>query len=726
MSMSKLARAASDAAISRVTWGGSQNFLGARWVGWAVAHVPPPARQQVALRFLSLSPHYFYGRDLAAEAARNRQSRQLIADNLIVPHLTPGARVLDYGCGPGYLAAAVAPQAGQVHAVDISRGVLACARVLNGLPNIAYQTPGEFRAAATQVDLAYSFAVVQHLRSDALVAALGLLADAVRPGGLLLLHFAVSGEQDYRTEGQWLADESVSGRARLRYGLNCFGRPAAELTDLVTRSGFSDVTARPLGGMAAIPGDDIADQHLLIARRATAAVQEMTSVTQRICLYSPSDHRREPRGPVTANTLAGQLQEARAVLRTRHLGGAVARTACFNTATAACAALSGVIVARTVGPAVRGEYAAVIAWFGILLVTGEIGQSAAVCFYVARDPRRARGYVATSRAMLTLTGAIALAGGLALAPVLAHGNAQLAGAYRLAFSGSVLAFIGTSYTFSLQARSTGRWNLVRVSQPLLALAAVITLRVCGLLTLDTAIGAMLLTMAVQLGYAYYWCRRTGLAPGRVRLALAAPLARYGLAQLAAVTPTTVNNYLDQLVLSQLVSPADLGRYAIAASVTMVPVPLVSAIGNVAFPRLAARRAAVGDERRMALAAAASAGMAAAILVPIAGSAYWLIPAVFGSGYRGSVPLVWILTPGGIFLACGQVTGDLLRGLNRPGLVAAAQGLAAIGTVTLLIVLLPSTGVAAAAIASTVAYGTALAVMIHWLRHPPRARQTPAS
>jgi O-antigen/teichoic acid export membrane protein len=79
-----------------------------------------------------------------------------------------------------------------------------------------------------------------------------------------------------------------------------------------------------------------------------------------------------------------------------------------------------------------------------------------------------------------------------------------------------------------------------------------------------------------------------------------------------------------------------------------------------------------------------------------------------------VPLLWLLTPGGIFLACGQVTGDLLRGANRPGLVAAAQGLAAVFTVILLVTLLPSMGVAAAAVASTVAYGIALAAMIRCL------------
>ncbi len=422
---------------------------------------------------------------------------------------------------------------------------------------------------------------------------------------------------------------------------------------------------------------------------------------------------------MTVHPLAGQLRDARAVLRGHRVGHAVIRTACFNTATAGAAALGGVIIARTVGPAVRGEYAAVTSWFGILLMVGEVGQSAAVCFHVARDPRRARGYVATSRVMMLVTGTFALTVGLVLAPVLAHGEPGVAVAYRIAFVGSALAFIGTSYTFALQARSTGRWNLVRISQPVLALTGVVLLRQLGHLTLRTAVSVTIVTMAVQLGYAYYWCRRVGLAPGHARKDLVGPLARYGLSQLAAAAPTSVNSCLDQLMLSQLVPPADLGRYAIAVSITLVPVPLVSAIGNVAFPRLAARREATATGRRLPLAAAAASGAAAAaILLPIAASAPWLVPAVFGPAYRGAVPLIWILTPGGIFLACGQVVGDLLRGLGRPGLVAAAQGVAAICTVILLAALVPGTGVAAAAIASTVAYGTALAVMIRWLWHPP--------
>ena len=116
--------------------------------------------------------------------------------------------------------------------------------------------------------------------------------------------------------------------------------------------------------------------------------------------------------------------------------------------------------------------------------------------------------------------------------------------------------------------------------------------------------------------------------------------------------------------------------------------------------------------------AGSACGAAALLVPLAVVAPWLIPHVFGSGYVGVVPLLWILTPAGVFLACNQVTGDVLRGRKRPFVVARAEGLAAVFTVILLVALLPVAGVYGAAIASTVAYGVALVMMLLSLRRLP--------
>jgi O-antigen/teichoic acid export membrane protein len=429
---------------------------------------------------------------------------------------------------------------------------------------------------------------------------------------------------------------------------------------------------------------------------------------------------------VTAYAALSRLGIADA-LRRRGFARSVARTAGFNFASTAVAGLGGIIIARAVGPTVRGEYAAVTAWMGVLLTVGGMGQTAALVYYVASEPLRARDYVATSRAMMIATGTVALVAGVLLAPVLGHGLPTVTTGYRIAFGMSIVAFVGGSFTASLQARDLHRWNVVRLTQPAFGLIAIVVLWRLRWLTLDAALIVIAATTLLQLVWAYRDCRRTGLAQGRVHVDLIRPLSRYGIAQIAAVAPATLNAQLDQLVLSQTVPAADLGRYAIAVSISLLPMPLVTAIGNVAFPRLAGQREVSGATRQLqSLSVLASAGLAATLLAPLAAVSYWLVPLVFGAAYRGAVPLLWILTPGSVFLACGQVTGDLLRGRRQPTVVAWAQGIAAIFTVALLFALLPLVGVYGAAIASTVSYGVALAVMLRRLsRLSPRPRHAVA-
>ena len=417
---------------------------------------------------------------------------------------------------------------------------------------------------------------------------------------------------------------------------------------------------------------------------------------------------------MTADGVLSRLRVA-AALRRRGFARSVARTAGFNFASTAAGALGGIIIARVVGPTVRGEYAAVTSWFAVLLIVGGMGQPAALCYYVARDPLRAREYVATSRAMMLTTGTVALVGGIILAPVLARGLPTVTAGYRIAFSASIAAFVGVSFTASLQARDLRQWNVVRLTQPVFGLIAIVVLWRLRRLTLDVALVVLAATLLMQFVWAYCCCRRTGLVPGRAHSALIRPLAAYGTAQIAAVAPAALNAQLDQLVLSQTVPAADLGRYAIAVSLSLLPMPLVAAIGNVAFPRLAAQREVTDATRQLQrLSVLASASLAAAVMVPLAGVSYWLVPLAFGPAYSGAVPLLLILTPGSVFLACGQVTGDLLRGRHYPAVVAWAQGIAAIFTVILLFALLPLVGVYGAAIASTVSYGIALALMLRRL------------
>jgi O-antigen/teichoic acid export membrane protein len=415
----------------------------------------------------------------------------------------------------------------------------------------------------------------------------------------------------------------------------------------------------------------------------------------------------------------GQVRTLAKALRRPGFARTIVDTAGFNIIATCAAGLGGIIIARAVGPTVRGQYAAVTAWFGAVVMLGGLGQPAALCFYVARDPSRAREYVATSRAMMLTTGVLAFAFGMVIAPLIAHGNTQVTLGYRIAFATVMIALVGYSCIYPLQARDISQWNVARIIQPSVSLIAILVLWRLRLLTLDSALVVLAATILAQSLWGYRSSRRAGLMLGHARANLVRPLAYYGVAQTAALIPAFVNQQLDQLVLSQTVPPADLGRYAIAVSFTMLPLSAVSAIGYVALPRLAAKRHMTAADRRLQrIAILGSIGLSIALLVPLVVVAPWLVPLVFGSAYRGSVPLIWVLTPGSVFWSSGQVVGDLLQGRGHPAVGARAQCLAMPFTIGLMFALLPSLGVYAAAIASTVSYGVALVVMLHRLLHLP--------
>ena len=325
--------------------------------------------------------------------------------------------------------------------------------------------------------------------------------------------------------------------------------------------------------------------------------------------------------------------------------------------------------------------------------------------------------------MMVLTSAVIVSIGVLVAPVLARGSEEVARGYDVGFAGSTLAIIGACYISALQARNMQEWNRARVSQPILFLIMVLVLWRFNLLSLERVLYMMAIALLLQLVWAYMGCRRCGLAPGCADPRLTRPLVGYGLAQMAAITPSTINLQLDQLVLSQTVAAADLGRYAVAASLSLLPLPVVTSIGNVAFPWLAAQRSVTDAALKLQrLAVFGSLGVSVVILVPFAALAHWIVPTVLGSQYDSVIPLIWILTPGSVFISCSQVVGDLLRGRKRPLIVARAQGVAAIFTIVLLIILLPFIGVYGAAIASTIAYGVALLVMLRHLWRLPAEKQ----
>jgi SAM-dependent methyltransferase len=206
---------------------------------------------------------------LEREFERNTTDRQKIVNRVLVPYLKPTDRILDVGCGPGFLAKNVSPHVKLVYACDISKGVLACAGVINGAPNIRYIYSGDSGFAQIpdgSLDLAYSFAVIQHVREAIIKSLFEVVSKKVCPGGQCLFQVQLD-DGKWKSESECVQDKSFEGQLKLKYALNFFSRSEKFFQDLAQETGFSVTAIRPMSELLDKPFDDVYYQHLIVLTR---------------------------------------------------------------------------------------------------------------------------------------------------------------------------------------------------------------------------------------------------------------------------------------------------------------------------------------------------------------------------------------------------------------------------------------------------------------------------
>jgi len=180
-----------------------------------------------------------------------RSHRWRTVDNsaaYLVPHLRPGADLLDVGCGPGTitvdLAARVAP--GAVLGVDVSAEAVAEARAYaeaNAAGGaVRFETGSVYALALADAsfDVVHAHQVLQHLTDP--VAALVEMGRVLRPGGIVAVR-----DSDYGTF-VWGPDDPVLERWReLFFAVTARnGADAAagrHLLQWVHAAGFAEATA---------------------------------------------------------------------------------------------------------------------------------------------------------------------------------------------------------------------------------------------------------------------------------------------------------------------------------------------------------------------------------------------------------------------------------------------------------------------------------------------------
>ena len=175
----------------------------------------------------------------------------------LAPHLQPGLRLLDVGCGPGTITAEFAERlgpSGSVMAIDASADVIALASATQGGPNLTFAVGDVYAldAADDSYDIVHAHQVLQHLGDP--IEALREMRRVCKPGGIVAARDVDYTGCAWYPESQGLSDWlSLSLAVHRANG----GEPNAgrRLLSWAQAAGFDDVTSSASAWCFATPAD---------------------------------------------------------------------------------------------------------------------------------------------------------------------------------------------------------------------------------------------------------------------------------------------------------------------------------------------------------------------------------------------------------------------------------------------------------------------------------------
>lgn len=434
--------------------------------------------------------------------------------------------------------------------------------------------------------------------------------------------------------------------------------------------------------------------------------------------------------------VASLLGDPRAASRAA-LRSPTVRTFLVNALVLGLGLLSGVQLARGMGPSGRGELAAAWLWPMLLMYLASMGVIQAVVYFAALPDARPARVLGTALACATAQSAVGMAVGYAVLPLLLAHQAPSVIAAGRAYLWVIPVSLASQYGLGvLQARlHFTAFNWIRVLNPAGYVVAVFALQRAGALTPSAALQAQLWLNVLALGATAVALWRTGLVarPGDLRpdRALGGRMLRYGAKVQAGGIPQTANLRMDQALLAAWFPPAQLGLYVAAVSAAGVGDVLSTAVRTVATPSIAQQGAAAGARTlqvtfRKYAAASAAGTLALAAVLP------WAIPFVYGRAFAGATAPALVLLAAGLCLGAKQVLAGGAQALGDPWLASRAEIVGAVVTVACLPLLLPRLGIMGAALATLAAYATQLGVVLvglsraHAIRVPSLVWARPAA
>jgi O-antigen/teichoic acid export membrane protein len=400
--------------------------------------------------------------------------------------------------------------------------------------------------------------------------------------------------------------------------------------------------------------------------------------------------RREPVADQVRRRLTLRLRRFPAAAAMTHVAGLRVLTLAVNLGT-------GLLTAAALGPAGRGQQAALIVAPQFLAAVATLGLHASLIYNIKADPAQERRYFGCALLLALLAGLAATAIGWVLLPHwLGENGAAVVRTAQLLLLITPLCVMAPLLTGTLEAH--GRFGVANFSlyaQSLTTLAALGLLWSNGWLTPATAAMAYLFPSIPAFAY----LGRHAVRAARPVVTMERPIVRrllhYGLRFYGVDLLGSISGYLDQIVIVALLPQASVGIYVVALSLSRMPTVLQTAVTTVLFPAIAARAEASVIELvaltvrfTTVINAAAAAGLAA-----IGPPALHLL---YGDRFMGAVGPFRILLVETVVSNAVRILYQVFSGTGRPQVVTAIEAISVTASLGAMLLVVPRFGIEGAA------------------------------
>lgn len=419
------------------------------------------------------------------------------------------------------------------------------------------------------------------------------------------------------------------------------------------------------------------------------------------------------------------VQRSRSSLQGRDGTAAIAQTLTARAFIILVNVATGTITARILGPAGRGEQAAMAIWPQFFAYSLSFGLPSALLYTLKRYPEeRSRSYSAAVLLGMIISIFSGVVGVIAIPflmkkypPEAIHLSQGLMLAVPLVVFTEVLrSAMEASDEFAIA-------NRIRYIPPLSTLAMLIVLAVTKQLTPFTAVlsywlpGIPILVWMIACARRFFTIRFKQIRYSIKRL------LHYGIRAYGIDLITALAGQIQQVLAVSVLVPAAMGLYAIAFSLCQLLYVVQSSFVTVLFPKAAARPVSevvelTGRAARISGVLAILMAIAMMIFAPL------VLNLLYGEAYLEAIPVFRILAIETVLGGIAIILSQAFMATDRPGIVTLIQGMGLMMGAPLIVILTPMFGLLGLGLA--LLGSTTIRLVSVWICYPVVLKMPPPS